>query len=63
MQKNHPIARRLYRRDACSTAACYVRWLAEGLTLYADLHGKNAAVDWVMAYWHMCASRHREHAA
>ena len=28
--------------------------LAEGLTLYADLHGKNAAIDWVAAYWEMC---------
>jgi hypothetical protein len=32
------------------------RWrcLTDGLTLYADLHGKNAAVDWVTAYWQLC---------
>ena len=33
-------------------------YAADGLTLYTDIHGKNAAVDWVTAYWQLCELAH-----
>ena len=30
---------------------------ADGLTLHADLHGQNAAAEWVAAYWLECERR------